>query len=160
MTRNLQCTTRSHSINEGQCLHPKAPFVVNLHGKFCMSLCTGMARTMNPHSRIEKSNPAFSRPKLPLHCQYQSNPAEYWRDGGHNAKRPRPAQMEHITRAAGGECQQQQPLTKPGQGPRAICLLFPDLASHPFKSALHIALRYKCHGLSLVSALRYVHYIQ
>ena len=99
-----------------------------------------------------------ARPKLPLHCKNQSNPAEHWRDGGHDPKRPRSEQVERITRAAGGKGQQQQPLAKPGQRLRAVSL--PDLASHPFKSALHITLRNRHHGRSLAKALRYVHYIQ
>lgn len=104
-------------------------------------------------------SPAF-RPKLPLHCKNQSDPAEYRRGHCHDPKRPRSEQVECVARAAGGECEQKQLLAKPGQGPRAVYFPFPDLAFHSFQSALHIALRNRHQGFSLAGALRYVHYIQ
>lgn len=98
--------------------------------------------------------------KLPLHPQDQSNPAQDRREDSNYAKWPSAKQMESKARAARGDGQQQQPLAKPREGTRAVSFPFRDLASHPFKSALHIVLRNRHYGLSLAKATIYVHCIQ
>ena len=150
MIRYLLSATRSHFFGEGQCLHSKTPFVVNLHGKFCLSLCTGMTRTMNPQAGIENSNPTFARPELPLHRQHQSYPAEDRSDGGYDRKRPGAKHMERIAGTSRGKSQDQEPLAEPGQRARPGCYCLRWSPLFTVNPPAHIALRAYYHSYMLV----------
>lgn len=150
MIRYLLSATRSHSFGVGQCLHSKSPFVVNLHGKFCLSFRTGMTRTVNPQAGIESSNPTFARPELPLHRQNQSNPAKHWRDHGHDPKRPSAEQVKRIADTSRGKSQDQETLSEPTQRARQGGSCLPASPLFTANPPGHIALRAKPYASKLV----------
>ena len=94
-------------------------------------------------------SPAF-HPKLPLHCQNQSNPAEHRRDYGHDPKRPSAEQMECIAGASRGKSQDQETLADPMERARGGGSCLPRSPLFTINPPGHIALRVKSHASNLV----------